>query len=102
MLCSVLLLNSAVLRFLPSLPDTLHTHSIPSVVVFRCNLRSQSLNGSTREPLIASVRLSRMRELLLFSRVLEPTLFVPLELPWFLCFTPRSLPLLDRNKFNFD
>merc|ERR1712028_19794 len=84
--------SSDVPRYLPSVPDMLLTHLIPSVVVFRCSPRSPSLSGSTREPLIASQRSRRMREPVLFSRELEPMLSVPSELPWFLFFTQRSLP----------
>merc|ERR1719272_1351133 len=95
--------NSPVRKLLPSWLDTHHTHSILSVVGFRCSPRSPSPSGCTRALLIASERLSRMRELLLFSRVLVPMLSVLLELPWCLCFTLRSLLSSEaKNKNNRD
>merc|ERR1711982_137127 len=68
--------NSYVLRLQPLVQVTYHIHSIPYVVVFKCNLRNLKVNGFTKVPLTASARLLRRKVLLLFSRVQVLTLYV--------------------------
>merc|ERR1712228_171736 len=98
MVSCVLLPSSPAHRHLPSLPDTLLTPSTPSVVVSKCSPKSQNPNGSTRELPTASERSSRTKVLVLFSRVLGQTLFVPSvpHLCW--CSTLKLLPPSDRRK----
>merc|ERR1712032_1445501 len=92
--------NSFVHKLLLSLLDMHHIRSIQSVVVFKCNLKNQKLNGFTRALLIASERLLRMKVFLLSLRVLVQMLFVLLVQLWFLFFTQKSL-LLSNNRLNW-
>merc|ERR1712029_25721 len=73
------------------LPSVLDTHPIPLTLCdadCKCSQRSRSRNGCTRGLLTALARLSKMKELLPSSRVLEPMPSVRLERPWYLCSTP--------------